>query len=123
MVTKTKKTKGSGLFFKNKPYSWQIDNARIHSKSSGLRIDDINLYCNVCNHDKFSKHKVLLPGGRISQYYDMEWLTTSASKKLICERCSNIILFANGNVLVKQTKKKKTKTGGCKKKLSSKKKA
>ena len=29
MVTKTKKTKGSGLFFKNKPYSWQIDNARI----------------------------------------------------------------------------------------------
>ena len=53
----------------------------------------------------------------------MEWLTTSASKKLICERCSNIMLFANGNVLVKQTKKKKTKTGGCKKKLSSKKKA
>ena len=111
MVTKTKKTKenlkGSGLFFKNKPYSWQVDNSRIHSKRSGLRVDDINLYCNVCNHDKFSKHKVLLPGGRISQYYDMEWLTTSASKKLICERCSNIMLFANGNVLVKQKKRKK----------------
>ena len=39
MVTKTKKTKenlkGSGLFFKNKPYSWQVDNSRIYSKKSG----------------------------------------------------------------------------------------
>ena len=111
MTTKAKKNKkslkGSGLLFKNKAHSWKIDNAKMHSKSSGLRIDDIDITCNLCNHDKFTKHKVLLPGGRTSQYLDMAWLTTSTSKKLICERCSNIILIANNKVLVKSTKKKK----------------
>ena len=104
-IKKSKKNiKGGFTIFKNKPYSWQLDNSKIKSIKSGLKIKKIDISCNLCNHDKFSKHKVLLPGGRFTLYSEMEWFTTSASTKLICERCTNIILIANEKALVKRKK-------------------
>ncbi len=55
----------------------------------------IELKCETDKHDKFYKKSVTINSGRVSSYFDLDWLFDKSAVILICENCSTIKWIKN----------------------------
>ena len=59
----------------------------------------IKLKCEVDKHDKFYKKTVTINSGRLSTFFEMDWLFDKSAQMLICDRCSTIRFIKNKKFL------------------------
>ena len=101
--TKTRKNHNGGN--KIGPWAWGKQNREKYSKKYTVNASNGNntlLQCSICKGNHFFLQSAFIRPGRLGSYLDIQWLTDKYAKVAICQSCTNILWFKNGDALTEQ---------------------